>query len=345
MHILIASNNLIPAQTYGGIERMIWWLGKALTGLGHQVTYLVQKKSACPFAKVLIFNPKKPLDEQIPADCDLVHVHHGIAPTEAKPCVVSCHDNSLVPTTFHPNTVFASRDHAHRHGGQAYIYYGLDFDDYGKPDMERRRVYCHFLGNAARRVRNVRGAIDVASGAQIKLHVIGGSRVTLLSGLRITLDPNVRFHGMVGGEGKNVLLNGSKGLVFPLIWHDPFPLAITESLYMGCPLFGTPYGSLPELLGHKNGAPKPEQGHMEAYYSEWGCLSTKRSELVEALRHADDYSAQSCHDYAEAHFSALQMARQYAQLYEQVCNGHAIHPEAWTFTPADDAGKLLPFEQ
>ncbi|MEF9931013.1 MAG: glycosyltransferase, partial [Bacteroidales bacterium] len=53
---------------------------------------------------------------------------------------------------------------------------------------------------------------------------------------------------MIGGEQKLNILKESKGLIFPVIWNEPFGLAITESLYCGAPVFGTPYGSLPELI-------------------------------------------------------------------------------------------------
>ena len=41
MHILIVNNTSIPVQKYGGTERVIWWLGKQLVKMGHQVSYLV----------------------------------------------------------------------------------------------------------------------------------------------------------------------------------------------------------------------------------------------------------------------------------------------------------------
>ena len=44
------------------------------------------------------------------------------------------------------------------------------------------------------------------------------------------------------------LLNASRGLIFPVRWHEPFGLAVIESLYFGCPVFATPYGALPELV-------------------------------------------------------------------------------------------------
>ena len=53
---------------------------------------------------------------------------------------------------------------------------------------------------------------------------------------------------MVGGTNKTKLLNQSKGLLFPVRWHEPFGLAILESLHYGCPVFGTPRGSCLKLV-------------------------------------------------------------------------------------------------
>ena len=58
-------------------------------------------------------------------------------------------------------------------------------------------------------------------------------------------------------------------MIFPVRWHEPFGLAIVESLYFGCPVFGTPYGSLPEIV-----AP------------DVGVLSARASDLAEAVRGA-----------------------------------------------------------
>ncbi|MFN7014115.1 MAG: hypothetical protein ACK4ON_07580, partial [Bacteroidia bacterium] len=79
MHILLVNNTRIPALKYGGTERVIWALGKALVALGHQVSYLVAKGSHCPFAMVYAYNPAITLERQIPEDVDLVHIHFPIA--------------------------------------------------------------------------------------------------------------------------------------------------------------------------------------------------------------------------------------------------------------------------
>ena len=96
-------------------------------------------------------------------------------------------------------------------------------------------------------MKNVRGAIQIARQARRRLVVAGGYRVNLNMGPRITLDPNVCFRGMVGGDQKNRLLNQATALLFPVIWHEPFGIAVIEALYFGCPVFATSGERCPRL--------------------------------------------------------------------------------------------------
>lgn len=345
MHILLVNDTRLPVHAYGTKERVVWWLGEALAKRGHTVSLLAPRGSKCSFGDLQVRNPTLPLADQIPEACDVVHIHEvPDGTTLPKPTIYSYHENNAILRTFPANTVFASKDHARRHGGAMYVHYGLQLDEYGKPDLTVKRRYCHFLGNANRRIRNIRGAIAVASEANMRLHVMGGARITFRSGMRITISPNVRFHGAVSGDGKNMLLNASKGLIFPLIWHDPFALAVAESLYFGCPLFGTPYGALPEMLGYQLPVGRIQQGGVEAIYCDLGCLSTKKSDLVEAVLQADDYSAQACHDFAAEYYSAQKMTDAYLALYEQVLNGRSLHAQDWTYTPNAGDEAYLPFK-
>ena len=49
------------------------------------------------------------------------------------------------------------------------------------------------------------------------------------------------------------IMSKSKDLIFPVLWNEPFGLAIIESSYAGCPLFGPNYGSIPELITEEYG--------------------------------------------------------------------------------------------
>jgi glycosyltransferase involved in cell wall biosynthesis len=144
-------------------------------------------------------------------------------------------------------------------------------------------------------------------------------------GFRLTLSPNVRFHGWVGAEEKRRFLPGSMGLVFPVRWHEPFGLAIVESLYFGSPVFGTPYGSLPEIV---------QPGY--------GFLSTDAGELAEALRGGGLLDPRACHAYAVERFGAPAMAEGYLRAYERVIGGEPLHAAPPRRRVPPDAG-LLPF--
>lgn len=347
MRILFVRNSRILTTTYDDAERILLWLGRQLVQRGHELVFLVKKDSECVFAPVLALDEKKPVCEQIPAGIDLVHFL-GTPPQDPsgleQPYLITCFENSTKTGPLDPNTVFLSADHAGRHGGEAYIYPGIDFQEYGQVMLDLPRNYFHFLGDASWGGKNVRGAVDLASRAGTRVHVIGGSRVNFRKGLRITLSPSARFHGVLNRDGRNILLNGSRGLVLPIIWPEPFSLAVPESLYFGCPIFGTPYGALPELLCRKpNGDNRKWTGHVDACFSEFGCLSLKRSELVEAMRHADSFQSDRCYEYAMDCFTAERMADDYLGLYEKVLNGQTIHPYTPTLEEKPDA-KLLPME-
>lgn len=48
---------------------------------------------------------------------------------------------------------------------------------YGNVDLQQNRRYFHFLGKAVWRLKNVQGAIDIATSARERLEVLGGSRI------------------------------------------------------------------------------------------------------------------------------------------------------------------------
>ena len=308
LHILLVYNGKIPTVKYGGTSRDIWYLGKELVKMGHTVTYLVAAGSTCSFAEVIPYNPGIPLEQQIPGHVDLVHSHIPLWKPLPKPYMITLHGNSGADREFDINTTFISRDHAARFGSEVFVYNGLGLEEYGTPDFSRSRSYLHFLGKAAWRVKNLKGCIGIARDAKLPLHVLGGTRVNLKMGIRITLDTRVKFHGMVGGMKKNRLINGSMALLFPVRWNEPMGLAVVESLYFGCPVFGTPYGALPEIVT-----------------PEFGFLSNKRSELAGALKNVDGYDRKKCHEYVCDNFTSVNMARNFLPLYEKILNGEPLN--------------------
>jgi len=290
------------------------------------VSYLVAAGSTCSFANVLTIDPAVDLRQQIPPDFDIVHFQFNpdfnLDTDFSKAYVLTEHGNTVGEHTLPRNTLFVSKNHAQRHDSSQFVYNGLNWAAYGPVDFSLPRRHHHFLGKAAWRVKNVVGAIDVALAAGVKLAVLGGSRLNLKRGLRFTWSRSIEFHGMVGGNEKFNLLNSSNGLIFPVRWHEPFGLAVIESLYFGCPVFSTPYGSLPELVD-----------------KDYGHLSTSSVELADAIN-SQSFDARRCHQYVLEKFNAQQMAKRYLEKYEQLLDGemlsatppHASAPEgrlAW----------------
>lgn len=308
MKIVIVNRASVPVFAYGGTERVIWDLAKGLVELGHEVVFLVPQGSRCEFARVLELDERKPLDEQIPDDADVVHFQFQDDFSKLKiPYVVTEHGNTALGVLLDKNTVFVSRNHAKRHGSECFVLNGLDWSAYGAVDWEQERRHHHFLGKAAWRVKNVAGAIHVSKKAGVCLRVLGGVRFNFKRGIRLTLSPRIRFHGMVGGAEKFALLNASLGLIFPVRWHEPFGLAVIESMYFGSPVFATPYGALPELI--------------PAYC---GVLSTSAIVLSQAISHRT-FDSQEIHQHAVENFNHRRMTEDYVALYLKVLAGNSLN--------------------
>lgn len=324
MHITIVTGDKIPSIKYGGVQRVVWCLGKELHKRGHKVTFIAGKGSYCPFAEVVEINPDKDLKEQIPTNADIVHFNIPVPEGFTRPHLLTIHGNGI-PKNADKNLVFVSQNQANRFGSQSFVYNGLDWDEYGQVDLTLPRKRFHFLGKAAWKVKNLRGAIAVTK--QIpggELDVLGGHRLNLKMGFRFTWSPRIHFHGMVDDRLKKIIMQQSKGLIFPVTWHEPFGLAITESLYMGAPVFGTPYGSLPELV-------TPEVGF----------LTNHEQQMAEHIEsHA--YSPKTCHEYARDLFNSSVMTDAYLKKYEAILNGESLNE---TIPCIKDISRNLPWIQ
>ena len=308
MKICIVHNSKIPVTLYGGIERVVWDLGAELAQMGHNVVFLVPEGSQCSFAEVIVLNPLQPIEQQVPEDAGFVHIHFQPDEEIKRPHLITIHGNLSRETSFYPNTSFVSQNHAARYGADAYVYNGLRWEKYGNPALESKRHYVHFLGKAAWRVKNVRGAIRIAHANQTPIKVLGGRRLNVKMGFRFTMSRWAMFYGMVGGKQKLDLLRNSSALIFPVLWHEPFGLAIIESLYFGCPVLGTKYGALPELVNANT-----------------GILSNDPEELIERFNEIHLFDRQRCHEYARENFNALEMAKGYLELYSRILSGEQIN--------------------
>ncbi len=174
------------------------------------------------------------------------------------------------------------------------------------------------------RVKNVQGAIDVCLKAKAPLVVMGGTRLNIKRGFRWTWSRTIEFAGMVGGEKKFEIMRQSKGLVFPVRWHEPFGLAVIESLYFGCPVYATPYGALPEIVTEAEGV-----------------LSNSADRLAQAMMEKS-FDRRACHHRAAEVFNAQRMASDYLRIYERLLDGESLNP---TFPMMREVHVSLPWHR
>jgi len=280
----------LPVHGYGGTERVLGWLDQGLRSLGHD-TYLWVHPDSEISNRV----------DHFPEDVDLVHFFDGLnIISTSKPWIYTQHGNAEPSEKLPLNTVFISKDHASRHGSSHFVYNGVNPDDY--VCKENREHYACFLGKAKWKVKNLKGAIQVAQKSKIKLHILGGR------GWPFRKD--VWYHGIVDQKRKVEFLSSGQCLINPVRWHEPFGLAMVESLLSGMAVFGTPYGALPEIVS-----------------PEVGTLSYNASELASAIIHFN-YDPLKYRDYASSYFNHIQMAQNYVSFYERVLNGEVLHAQS-----------------
>ncbi len=300
MRVALVHDAVLPTLTYGGTERVVWWLAKGLAKQGVSVTLVARPGSSFPYGDFIPYNFDVPAETAFPR----ADVHHyfatpGWAPN--RPYVVTINGNGRAGERYLANSVFISRDHARRHHAAAVVYNGIDPEDYQFGSAKSSDLL--FLAKASWRVKNVKGAIRIARSAGKKLNIVGGSRVWLPSWR------GVRWCGMLGGEAKAHFLTSAKGLLFPVVWDEPFGLTVIEALMSGTPVIGSRRGSLPELIPPGI-----------------GILCNTESEFVSAISRLGEFSAKACREWAIDRFHFETMTTQYRVLYERVLAGETLNP-------------------
>jgi glycosyltransferase involved in cell wall biosynthesis len=325
-----------PVKGYGGTERIAFWLGKAQAEMGHQVTFLCQKDGELPFAETIdVPSQIDDLTPFIPSGTDIVQLYNvfpnslevadrlGIAMEQIHtpqfkldcPFLVGIHGNGKSREAFHPNSTFVSCNHAQRHGWTEYVHNGVDLSEYNW--NAKKDNYFLFLAKASWTVKNLAGAIRIANRAKVTLQVGGGKAPFWSQG--------VISHGTVDGSKKLELLMQAQALLFPIIWNDPCPVAVLESLACGTPVIATRRGSLEELVGP------------------CGVLANSMDEFLDAVNTVKTIDPESCRSRAEEKFTHIRMADKYLSYYELILKNGFIR-DGFPVTP-EKTKKTLYYSQ
>lgn len=317
MKIVLFHPVQLPPKDYGGVERVVEWLARGLVERGHEVWVGALRGSRVPAGTHLLpFESDRrsawDLLRVIPSGADVVHFmappEQGVLEQLPCPYLLTVHGNGRKDEQFPKNTVFLSQNHARRHGHGRFVYNGLDPDEFriatdrgnGKSDANWL-----FFSKTQWRVKNVRGAIRLCDRVGARLSIAGGDRPHLLR-WKIRWSGRHDWVGPVGGEKKTQLLSGARGLIFPVLWEEPFGLVVVEALMSGIPVLAPPVGSLPELIAPHVGALIPLDD--ESQWTEW--LSKDRL----------PFDPEACRAWAVEHFHFRKMAERYEHEYLHAIN-------------------------
>ncbi|MFK7731532.1 MAG: glycosyltransferase [Pseudomonadales bacterium] len=325
MKIVQLFDGHVPPAGYGGIERMVFWLARALVQLGHEVTVVAQQGGEALTKAGIDFVPWPNTLADLPSmlpDAELLHFHQPF-PTEFSPhCayLITEHGNHRAAQAILPNTVFLSKSHANNHGAELFVHNGLPLDEY-PPCADKERTML-FMAKLGWRKKNAISAINLALDNDLTIKLCGGDvwSEKKLRGLwrqraqRGDKKALIQSCGNVDGIEKLTLLQSSGLLFYAVNWQEPFALAPHEAMACGTPVLATPNGALGEYIVDG------ENGYLVTSYQQandaidWHLNRTAQEQ---------QRMQQRC---IETAFSIQNSARAYLALYERLQSNEYLYP-------------------
>lgn len=112
----------------------------------------------------------------------------------------------------------------------------------------------------------------------------------------------VVYLGSVGPDQRGEILSSAAALLHPIVFAEPFGLAVVESMACGTPVVAYTRGSMPEVVD------EGVTGH----------LVHDVAGAVAAVSRIGDIDRQQCRDHARKRFSADRMVDDYLRLYHTI---------------------------
>jgi glycosyltransferase involved in cell wall biosynthesis len=178
--------------------------------------------------------------------------------------------------------------------------------------------YFVFLGRLTRN-KGVHLAMDVARKANVPLKIAGniseeiGGKEYFEREVKPRLDAQIEWIGPVDDIQKRSLLQGAKGLLFPIQWKEPFGIVLIESLACGTPVIALRVGATGEIVRDR----------------ETGFLCQSVDEMIEAAQRvmAGEIDRHACRADAEARFSQSVIISKTLAVVDQLLapDGHNEH--------------------
>lgn len=274
----------LPAQKYGGTERVVSYLADALSALGHDVTVSCSGDSTLPCRMLHPINRAIWSDpgayHEIPShllqmqqlidkadEFDIIHLHNGfwqfMVPANVRtPVMTTFHCRldrrdlpELISRTSATGLISISDNQRSGYTGQGWlgtVHNGIPTSLYSC--TTEPEGYLAYIGRLSRE-KGCEDAVRIAlkSGHPLK---IAGAPDKSPAGLAyfesvirpLLSQPGIEYVGELGDAQKQDFLGHASALLMPISWPEPFGLVMIEAMATGTPVLAYRAGSVPEII-------------------------------------------------------------------------------------------------
>lgn len=328
----------VPPRSYGGTERIVYYLCRHLTQRGHEVELFASgdSKVACPVHSVLpvacqddpdsTFYLEKEFETRNTYNLyrqagrfDLIHAHWPtLAPyfsgfTETPTVVTYAYIEKELHEYYRKHfprclPVCISRAQARMLGDESLpvVYNGIELSEI--PFNDRPEDFFVIAGRMTPG-KGIAEAIRIAQKAGVRLLIVGHvtshlpwSREYFAQEVKPYVDGNrIRYIERQPYPKLMETVSRARGFLFPLQWDEPFGMVAAEAMASGTPVLAYPRGAMPELIKE----------------SETGFLPRDEDEMVDAVNAIEKIDRLRCRQWVQEKFSVEQMVDGYEKLYKQ----------------------------
>jgi glycosyltransferase involved in cell wall biosynthesis len=326
----------VPPKLYGGTERIVAYLTDELVAIGHEVTLFASGDSVTTarleagFPRALRLDPVlrdhiAPLIVMLEtvahraAEFDVVHLHCDYLGFPAlrrtrTPFLATLHGRLDLPELkwvyrAFPDVPVVSISGAQRQPLPEARY--IATIHHGIPERllrfgPGRGGYLAFLGRISPEKAPDR-AIRIAAAAGIPLKIAAkvdpADREYFASEIEPLLaQAHVEYIGEIAEHEKSEFLGNALALIFPIVWREPFGLAMIEAMACGTPVIAMRNGSVPEVV---------DEGVT-------GFVVEDETAAAVAAQRVHTLDRVRIRQVFESRFTANRMARDYVRVYRQL---------------------------
>lgn len=183
----------------------------------------------------------------------------------------------------------------------AVIAHGVDTSRF--PLHEHPEEYVLYLGRFTSGKGPIR-AIEAARALGLRLVLAGPENPYFREKVKPLIDgKSVEYAGYVRGPDRNLLLGGARALLYPIQYPEAFGLVLVEAMLCGTPVAAMRLGAVPEIV---------EEGVS-------GFTAASVEEFARCIPRCFSLDRRAVHDRAAERFSAERMARDYVNVYSNLC--------------------------